>query len=90
MSRIDFTKRAEKRLVSLPPKHSRQVAAKIRELGENPHPPDSGKLKGYPFYRVDVGEYRVIYEEDRDTVVILLIGKRNDSEVYKELKRVFG
>ncbi|MBF0635493.1 MAG: type II toxin-antitoxin system RelE/ParE family toxin, partial [Nitrospinae bacterium] len=25
-------------------------------------PNDSGKLKGYAFYRVDIGEYRIVYE----------------------------
>ena len=47
-------------------------------------------LRGYPFYRIDVGEYRVIYDLDGDVVRIILIGKRNDDEVYRRLRRKEG
>jgi mRNA interferase RelE/StbE len=90
MPKIDFFKRAAKRFASLPLKHRRQIAVKIRELGFNPYPNDSAKLKDYPFYRVDCGEYRVIYEVEGETLNILVIGKRNDNQVYKEMKRTFG
>jgi mRNA-degrading endonuclease RelE of RelBE toxin-antitoxin system len=44
--------------------------------------------KGYPdLYRKDVGEYRIIYKFDDETVYVLLIGKRNDDDVYKRLTR---
>jgi mRNA interferase RelE/StbE len=90
MPKIDFLKRAAKRLVSLPFKQRRQIAVKIRELSFSPYPNDSTKLKGYPFYRVDCGEYRVIYEVAGETLSILVIGKRNDNQVYKEMKRIYG
>lgn len=90
MPKIDFFKRAAKRFVSLPLKQRRQIAVKIRALSFNPYPNDSARLKGYPFYRVDMGEYRIIYEVEGETLNILIIGKRNDSQVYKEMKRVFG
>jgi mRNA interferase RelE/StbE len=35
-----------------------------------------------------VGEYRVIYRISGDTVEVLLVGKRNDDEVYKDWKRL--
>jgi mRNA interferase RelE/StbE len=75
MPKIDFSKRAAKRLVSLPYKQRRQIAVKFRGLGFNPYPDDSTKLKGYPFYRVDIGEYRVIYEVEGETLNILVVGK---------------
>ncbi len=59
-------------------------------LLENPKPYDSTSLKGYPdLRRKDIGEYRIIYKIKDDIVYILLIGKRNDDEVYKQLKRKF-
>ncbi len=57
------------------------------ELKENPYPQDSSKLVGYPYHRVDCGEYRIIYIVVGDTVEIKIAGKRNDDEVYKKLKR---
>jgi mRNA interferase RelE/StbE len=50
-------------------------------------------LKGYPgLYRVDSGEYRIVYRFDveADVIQILLVGKRNDDEVYKQLKQLMG
>jgi mRNA interferase RelE/StbE len=44
-------------------------------------------MRGYPFHRVDIGEYRIVYAWDDKTVDVFLIGKRNDDEVYKRLKR---
>jgi len=41
-----------------------------------------------PYFRADVGEYRVIYEIENDTMFLfILIGKRNDDDIYKKLSR---
>jgi len=37
------------------------------------------------FLRADVGEFRIVYLVETDTIKIVLIGKRNDSEIYKML-----
>lgn len=74
----------------LPPKHRRQVKDSILALGNNPNPHDAKPLSGYkPYLRVDIGEYRIIYRYDksRDSVTISLVGKRNDGEVYRIMKR---
>ena len=59
-------------------------------LLRNPEPHDSAILKGAKGgeRRVDAGEYRIIYTVDDDTIEILVIGKRNDSEVYKQWERM--
>lgn len=77
-------------IATLPPKIAQQITRKILALAENPFPSDSSQLKGYnALFRIDSGEYRIIYryQEKENTVVILLIGKRNDDEVYRELRR---
>jgi len=88
MLKIDITKPAGKFIKKLPPKQYRQVVGTILSLRENPKPHDSEQLKGYPEYqRVDIGEFRIIYRFDKDTVYIALVGKRNDDEVYKRFKQ---
>ncbi len=64
-----------------------QVARKIFALMEEPNQNDAAALQGYEYLRVDVGEYRIIYEIMDDTVNVILIGKRNGDEVYKKLGR---
>ena len=52
-----------------------------------PYPHDAAQLTGYPFHRVDVGEYRIVYRATETEIELLLVGKRNDDEIYKQLKR---
>lgn len=75
-------------LDKLPAKQFKQVSKKIFSLMANPEPHDSKKLKGHPYRRTDIGEYRIIYRLEKDVVKIALIGKRNDSDVYRELARL--
>ncbi|MEK7479853.1 MAG: type II toxin-antitoxin system RelE/ParE family toxin [Patescibacteria group bacterium] len=81
-------KRAKKFLNKLPLKQFDQIDGKIIALCSDPFPPDSKRLKGVDWYRVDVGEYRIIYNVRGDILDIPLIGKRNDGEVYKRLGRM--
>lgn len=64
------------------------MALAILDLLQNATPHDSAALIGHhPWRRIDVGEYRVIYWFDDDTVHVPLVGKRNDDEIYKRLRR---
>ena len=75
-------------LRNLPPKHCKQVVLAILDLLRNATPHDSAALAGQDQWRrIDVGEYRVIYRFDADTVFVPLVGKRNDEEVYKLIRR---
>jgi mRNA interferase RelE/StbE len=66
----------------------KQVAMTIMRLLENATPNDSAGLKGHaPYRRVDIGERRIIYRFDETTVYIAHVGKRNDAEIYRILKR---
>ena len=90
MLKIEISKRAEKFIRTLPVKQKRQIIGKILDLRTNPEPHDSIRLKGYEQYRrTDVGEYRIIYfVRDSVVLVIFLAGKRNDDDIYKQLKRL--
>ncbi len=50
-------------------------------------PTDHRQLIGYPYQRIDSGEYRIVYRFDAENIYVILIGKRNDDEVYRKLKR---
>ena len=80
-------------LNGLQPKIAAQIAKKTLSLNIDPLPADSKQLKGYPnYYRVDSGEYSIVYtyEPQADLVTVILVGKRNDDEVYKKLQRLLG
>jgi mRNA interferase RelE/StbE len=60
-----------------------RLRAAIDLLAENPRPPAAIPLKGSVFWRVRVGDYRIIYDiRDRELVVLVLdVGHRR--EIYR-------
>ncbi|MGD1909539.1 MAG: type II toxin-antitoxin system RelE/ParE family toxin [Rivularia sp. (in: cyanobacteria)] len=93
MAKLDGLETVLDFLNGLQPKIAAQIAKKVLALNLNPLPADSKSLTGYEnYYRVDSGEYRIVYRfvSDDDLVEIILVGKRNDDDVYKRLKRLLG
>jgi mRNA interferase RelE/StbE len=93
MAQLDGLEAVLDFLQGLQPKIALQITKKVMALNLDPKPNDSKSLTGYSnIYRVDSGEYRIVYRFDApaDRVTILLVGKRNDDEVYKQLKRLLG
>lgn len=88
--KISMTKQALKAIESLPPKQYKQVVGSIIDLAANPTPPDSEHLHGAKNgeRRRDVGEYRVVYTHNEETLNCLVVGKRNDDAVYEIWKRL--
>ena len=89
MLKVDLSRQAAKFLKSLPPKQARQVAVKIMALRDDPRPHNSRPLKGKAaaYLRAAVGEYRIIYRIEGDTLKVTLAGKRNDQDIYRRLAR---
>ncbi|MEJ0053780.1 MAG: type II toxin-antitoxin system RelE/ParE family toxin [bacterium] len=87
--RLELSKALDRFLARIPKKHAGQITRKIDELLINPYPIDSKLLSGIPLYRVDVGEYRIAYRAYTTMLVVVLVGKRNDGDVYRRLARMF-
>ncbi len=91
MYKLDITKSAGKFIYKLDAKQFRQVVTTVLKLRENPNPHDAKQLIGYPeYWRVDIGEYRIIYRIDEDFIKIVVVGKRNDNEVYKKFNKIIN
>ncbi|MDB9465348.1 type II toxin-antitoxin system RelE family toxin [Dolichospermum circinale] len=84
--KLKIKKSARKELLKLQPKFFKQVMSKIITLMDNPQPQDYKSLKRCPdLYRVDQGEFRIIYTIQEEEIQIFRVGKRNDDEVYENL-----
>ncbi len=88
MLRLNLRKEVLSFLEGLPAKQFKQITAKMFDLLRNPSPPDSVRLKDHPYSRVTVGEYRIVYRVEGDELMVAIIGKRNDNDVYRALKRL--
>lgn len=64
----------------------RKLGLAIKELANNPLSHDCKKLTGYPFYRIRVNNYRIIYRYDKTTLYITLIEKRD--KIYSLAKKI--
>jgi mRNA interferase RelE/StbE len=75
-----FLKRAE-------PSVRRRIREDLTGLVESPEEKGE-RLMHSPFWRIRIGDYRVIYEIDREhsRVIVLFIGHRRD--VYDEFSRL--
>ena len=56
----------------------------MRGLAANPRPPGVEKLAGPDdFYRIRVGDYRIIYQIQDDVLMILVVKIGHRREVYR-------
>jgi mRNA interferase RelE/StbE len=83
---LSFKSSVEKDLKKLPRSIHQLVFKKIEQLQNNPLPPQSVKLSGTDnFYRIRVGDYRVVYSADHSTKQIIIYYVRHRREVYRSL-----
>lgn len=90
MFTLQIEKSVVKSLEKLPPKIFRQIIFKILSLQYTPLPNDCKPIG--PGYRVDSGEYRILYfvNHTAQLIEIVLVAKRNDDDVYRQFERRFG
>lgn len=73
---ISYEKEALKELERLEPTVFRRIVDKIDKMSENPASCDIKKLKGSDYFRLRVGDYRVIFIFDEGFIKIFKIGHR--------------
>ncbi|MFH1763617.1 MAG: type II toxin-antitoxin system RelE/ParE family toxin [Gemmatimonadota bacterium] len=87
--RIEVTPRALKDLKALPTRERQRVAGEIDSLEDNPRPQSCKKLKGRKdFYRVRVGDYRVVYRIEDEVLLILIVRIGDRKEIYEIIRRL--
>ncbi len=87
--RIEVTPRALKYLKALPTRERQRMADQIDALGNNPRPQNCKKLKGREdFYRIRVGDYRVVYRIEDDVLLILIVRIGDRKEIYEIIRRL--
>ncbi len=85
MFRVLITRRAQKDLDAITRVDRENIAEKIALLGQDPDHPvlDVKKLSGSPFYRLRVGDWRVIFDRKNAVRIIEIIRVRHRREVYR-------
>ena len=81
MTRYDFTRHAERMFLKLPQDARVQIIRKLEHYLTQPDPlafarPLEGA--GPDCYRFRIGDYRVIFDREKDSILILAVGHRRD------------
>lgn len=82
--KIAYSKQAIKMLAKLPANESTRIRAKLRQYADDPASQANNvrKLQGRNAYRLRVGDWRVIFDENDVIIDVIKIGARGD--IYKE------
>jgi mRNA interferase RelE/StbE len=90
MHEVYLTRKAQKELKKIDHTDRDRVLNAIDELQKDPFPHGSKKLTGNPiddsdddFWRLRVGDYRVIYTTEDDDLVVLVVRVRHRREAYR-------
>jgi mRNA interferase RelE/StbE len=69
----------------MPKNMAQLVREKLNQIAVDPFAsiPNAKKLQGRPGYRLRIGDWRVIYEINKDEIVIIVLKIAPRGEVYK-------
>lgn len=84
---IKFDRKVKKDFKSIPAQDIKRIKSAIKDLGNNPRPDGCTKLKGdkRDYYRIRVGNYRVVYYIEDDILLVLVVRVSHRQDVYQNL-----
>ena len=85
--RVDLAPAAQRQLRRLPPGVAASLRGPILALGMDPRPPGAVKIDASEFWRIRIGELRVVYAiDDRRRLVIVLRVARRSESTYRRVR----
>jgi len=83
--KITFTAQAAKALLKMPRNTALLIREKLNQVAANPFASihNAKKLQGRAGYRLRVGDWRVIYEINKEEITVIVLKIAPRGEVYK-------
>ncbi len=83
--RIDILPSAQRELAALPLRDRKRIDERIRALANTPRPVGITALQGKKgtYYRLRVGNHRVIYQVHDNVLVVLVVKVGDRKDVYR-------
>jgi len=82
MFNIEWKENAIRDLNKLNKIIAKRIFTKVSELKTNPYSKNIKRLRGENSFRLRIGDYRVLFEIDKEIITILKIGHRKN--IYKK------
>lgn len=73
---ISYEKEAVQELEKLETSISQRIIKKVDELVDNPFSKDIKRLKGSDDFRLRVGDYRIIFSIEGNSIIVFKVGHR--------------
>lgn len=83
MFEIEFSQTAEKQLYKLDEDIQKRIISTLERIKIRPHP-HVKKLVGCPYFRLRVGNYRVILDIKKNKLIIFVLEIGHRQNIYKE------
>lgn len=83
MYAVVIVRSAQKELARLPAADYARVLAAIEALAATPRPAGCVKLTGSEFWRIRVGQYRVVYATKDTELIVTVVKVGNRRDVYR-------
>jgi mRNA interferase RelE/StbE len=85
--RVELAPAAQRQLRRLPPGDAAGLRGPILALALDPRPPGASKLAGSDFWRLRLGQLRVVFAiDDAARVVVVLRAARRAESTYRRLR----
>jgi mRNA interferase RelE/StbE len=81
--RVQIMTSAQRQLSRLNRPLQKRISAVIDNLPIQPRPPGVKKLQGMDYWRIRVGDYRIIYQIQDDKLLVLVIRVAHRAEAYR-------
>jgi mRNA interferase RelE/StbE len=82
---IKWTKNALTNLDSFEYYISKKIVEKINSLCQNPFDKNVKILTGLPYYKLRIGDYRIIFDVQRNIMIILIIKIGHRKNMYNKM-----
>ena len=83
MYTVQVSKRASQEIAKLGRDLQVRVVARIELLAQDPRPSGCKKLAGSEYWRIRIGEYRVVYSIEDQQLMVLVIRVAHRRDVYR-------
>ena len=80
---IFFRESVWKELKKVPKADLKKIISRIEQLGNDPRPMGCEKLTGHEFYRIRVGNYRIVYSIQDNELTVWVVKDGHRKDVYR-------